>query len=299
MRLHEDSESEVTRRTVRRFLAMKTCRVCLGLRLKPEILAITIPHPDRPASIQDFCALSIEDASDWLAQVPLTESQAKFATDLVREISHRLGFLHEVGLGYLTLNRESATLSGGEGQRIRLATQLGASLAGVLYVLDEPSIGLHQADNEKLIQTLLRLRDLGNSIIVVEHDEETMRAADHLIDMGPGAGPAGGRILAQGTPEEVAQNPDSITGPYLSGRVTRRETETGTEPRNRKTPPFPQAVARATSSRNSARTDAGATASAGSVTARVSQRAHRQERDKAASVRTPALRRARLHRRTR
>jgi excinuclease ABC subunit A len=217
MRLHEESESEVTRRNVRRFLAMKTCRVCLGLRLKPEILAITIPHPDRPASIQDFCGLSIENASDWLAQVPLTESQAKFATDLVREISHRLGFLHEVGLGYLTLNRESATLSGGEGQRIRLATQLGASLAGVLYVLDEPSIGLHQADNEKLIQTLLRLRDLGNSIIVVEHDEETMRAADHLIDMGPGAGPAGGRILAQGTPQEVACHPDSITGPYLSG----------------------------------------------------------------------------------
>jgi len=220
MRLHEESESEVTRRNVRRFLSMKTCQVCNGLRLKPEILAITLPHPERPASIQDFCALSIERAQSWLGEVPLTETQAAFATDLIREITHRLSFLAEVGLGYLTLNRESSTLSGGEGQRIRLATQLGASLAGVLYVLDEPSIGLHQADNEKLIQTLLRLRDLGNTIIVVEHDEDTMRAADHLIDMGPGAGVLGGRILAQGTPDEVARHPDSVTGPYLSGRTT-------------------------------------------------------------------------------
>jgi len=218
MRLHEESESEVTRRNVRRFLSMRTCKICQGFRLKPEILAITLPHPERPASIQDFCALPIEHAETWLSAVPLTETQALFAKDLIREIKQRLSFLREVGLGYLTLNRESSTLSGGEGQRIRLATQLGAGLAGVLYVLDEPSIGLHQADNEKLIQTLLRLRDLGNSIIVVEHDEDTMRQADHLIDIGPGAGPLGGRILAQGTPADVAANPDSVTGAYLSGQ---------------------------------------------------------------------------------
>ncbi len=220
MRLHEESESEVTRRNVRRFLSMRTCKVCQGLRLKPEILAITLPHPESPASIQDYCALPIEHAEAWLSAVPLTETQAFFAKDLIREIKQRLSFLREVGLGYLTLNRESSTLSGGEGQRIRLATQLGAGLAGVLYVLDEPSIGLHQADNDKLIQTLLRLRNLGNSIIVVEHDEDTMRQADHLIDMGPGAGPLGGRILAQGSPAEVAQSPDSVTGAYLSGAKT-------------------------------------------------------------------------------
>jgi excinuclease ABC subunit A len=218
LRLHEESESEVTRRNVRRFLTPRPCKTCQGLRLKPEILAITLPHPERPASIQDFCALPIEHARTWLAALPLTETQALFAADLVREITQRLAFLQEVGLGYLTLDRESSTLSGGEGQRIRLATQLGAGLAGVLYVLDEPSIGLHQADNEKLIQTLLRLRDLGNSIIVVEHDEDTMSRADHLIDMGPGAGPLGGRILAQGSPSEVAAHPGSVTGAYLSGK---------------------------------------------------------------------------------
>ncbi len=223
-RLLETSDSEITKRNVRRFMSSKPCSKCEGRRLKPEILAVTLPHGgiqnaklEFRGSIHDFSSLSIESALEWLDGIQLTEEQEKFAVEVIGEIRKRLRFLCEVGLGYLTLDRESGTLSGGESQRIRLATQLGAGLAGVLYVLDEPSIGLHQADNEKLISTLKRLRDLGNSIIVVEHDEDTIRVADYLIDMGPGAGEAGGTILAQGTPTEVEQSPESITGRFLSG----------------------------------------------------------------------------------
>ena len=167
-RLLETSDSEITKRNVRRFMSTKPCKSCEGRRLKPAILAVTLPHQDTPCSIHEFSILSIERARTWLDGIELTDVQARFATEVIGEIAKRLEFLAEVGLGYLTLDRESGTLSGGESQRIRLATQLGAGLAGVLYVLDEPSIGLHQADNEKLIATLQRLRDLGNSIIVVE-----------------------------------------------------------------------------------------------------------------------------------
>ncbi|MEO0444846.1 MAG: excinuclease ABC subunit UvrA, partial [Verrucomicrobiota bacterium] len=190
-RLLKTSDSEVTKRNVRRFMSPKPCPSCNGKRMKREILSVLLPHHEDPRSIHDFTSLSIERAAAWLEGVTLTATQELFARELLREIQKRLSFLQEVGLGYLTLDRESGTLSGGESQRIRLATQLGAGLAGVLYVLDEPSIGLHQADNERLIGTLQRLRDLGNSIIVVEHDEDTIRVADHLIDIGPGAGEHG------------------------------------------------------------------------------------------------------------
>jgi len=217
-RLHDTSKSEVTKRNVRRFMSLKPCEACEGKRLKPSILAVLLPHDSDPRSIEGFTQLSIEKAVTWLDGFSLTEQQEKFASEVVREVRKRLEFLCEVGLGYLTLNRESGTLSGGESQRIRLATQLGAGLAGVLYVLDEPSIGLHQADNERLIATLKRLRDLGNTVVVVEHDEDTMLESDHLIDMGPAAGEGGGRILAQGTPKEVLASEASLTGLYLSGK---------------------------------------------------------------------------------
>ncbi len=217
-RLLETSDSEMTKRNVRRFMSARPCPVCQGKRLKDEILAVTLGHHERPLSIEGFTALSIADAILWLEGVELTEVQASYATEVLEEVRKRLRFLETVGLGYLTLDRESGTLSGGESQRIRLATQLGAGLAGVLYVLDEPSIGLHQSDNEKLIATLQNLRDAGNTVIVVEHDEDTIRAADHLLDLGPGAGSHGGELLAQGTPAEVAANPKSITGAFLSGR---------------------------------------------------------------------------------
>ncbi len=219
-RLLEDSKSEITKVGVRRFMSHRPCQSCEGQRLKPAILAVTVSHENAdqaPRSIHEFTALPITDALHWIDGVVLTEQQKTFATELVNEIRKRLAFLHQVGLGYLTLNRESGTLSGGESQRIRLATQLGAGLAGVLYVLDEPSIGLHQADNEKLIATLRHLRDLGNSVIVVEHDEDTIRAADHVLDLGPGAGPEGGHLLAQGSPEQIIADPGSLTGRWLSG----------------------------------------------------------------------------------
>ncbi len=217
LRLLQTSKSEVTKRNVRRFMSSKPCPDCEGRRLREDILAITLNHSNEPLSIESFTTLSIADALDWLAGVELSDLEATYATEILTEIRKRLSFLHTVGLGYLSLNRQSGTLSGGESQRIRLATQLGAGLAGVLYVLDEPSIGLHQADNEKLIETLKNLRDLGNSVIVVEHDEDTIRAADHLLDLGPEAGELGGRLLAQGTPDEVISNSSSLTGAYLSG----------------------------------------------------------------------------------
>lgn len=219
LRLLETSDSEVTKRNVRRFLSPRPCPTCGGKRLRDEILAVTLPHRDTALSIEGFCRLSISAAQEWIAGITLTEAQAGYATEVIGEVRKRLAFLQTVGLGYLSLDRSSGTLSGGESQRIRLATQLGAGLAGVLYVLDEPSIGLHQADNERLIETLRKLRDLGNSIIVVEHDEDTIRAADYLLDLGPGAGEQGGYLLAAGTPAEVAAHPESITGAYLSGRA--------------------------------------------------------------------------------
>ncbi|MDF1825035.1 MAG: excinuclease ABC subunit UvrA [Verrucomicrobiales bacterium] len=218
VRLLETSKSEVTKRNVRRFMSSKPCPTCEGKRLKDGILSITLNHHLTPLSIEGLTSLSIGRALDWIDDVILTETQATYATEVLSEVRKRLSFLNTVGLGYLSLDRQSGTLSGGESQRIRLATQLGAGLAGVLYVLDEPSIGLHQADNEKLIETLKNLRDVGNTVIVVEHDEDTIRAADYLLDLGPEAGENGGRLLAMGTPEEVIAHPDSITGAYLSGR---------------------------------------------------------------------------------
>ena len=217
MRLLETSKSEVTKRNVRRFMSPKPCKSCEGRRLRPEILAVTMPHASEPLSIEAYTRLSIEDALEWIEHITLTEQQHGYADEVVNEVRKRLSFLLEVGLGYLSLDRQSGTLSGGESQRIRLATQLGAGLAGVLYVLDEPSIGLHQRDNERLIGTLKNLRDLGNSVIVVEHDEDTIRSADWVIDIGPGAGPEGGEILAEGTPRQIEADPKSLTGAWLTG----------------------------------------------------------------------------------
>ena len=190
------------------------CPACRGQRLRPEALAVTVGGK----SIYQVTDLSVDQAIVFFDELMLTETQQIIAAQILKEIRSRLRFLQSVGLGYLTLSRSSGTLSGGESQRIRLATQIGSSLMGVLYILDEPSIGLHQRDNDKLLATLRNLRDLGNTLIVVEHDEDTMRAADYLIDIGPGAGSNGGRVVAAGTPEEVMANPDSLTGQYLSGK---------------------------------------------------------------------------------
>ena len=257
-RLYAESESEFTKNRLKAFMAPEFCDACGGKRLRPEVLAVTLgaeskqclvisdksggeagggdaePEPTRITqslitnhsraipglSIADVCALSVDTADLFFASLPLTEFQRKIAGELVKEIRARLGFLKNVGLGYLTLDRESGTLSGGEAQRIRLATQIGAGLVGVIYILDEPSIGLHQRDNERLLATLEGLRDLGNSVLVVEHDEDTIRRADHVIDLGPGAGTHGGEVVAQGTVTEVMANPRSLTGRYLSGDLS-------------------------------------------------------------------------------
>jgi excinuclease ABC subunit A len=219
-RLYAETESEFTRNRIRAFMTRVPCQTCHGARLKPEILAVTIKDSTgRELNIHQFSELTIDAAGEYMRRLVLTEQQRQIVTDVVREIDSRLQFLIEVGLNYLSLNRESGTLSGGEAQRIRLATQIGSGLAGVLYVLDEPSIGLHQRDNARLLTTLRRLRDLGNSVIVVEHDEETIRAADHILDLGPGAGPRGGEIVAQGTLTEVLTAKNSPTADYLSGRA--------------------------------------------------------------------------------
>jgi excinuclease ABC subunit A len=219
-RLYEETQSEFTRNRIRSFMTREPCKVCNGARLKPEILAVTIKDRNqRELNIHQFSELTIEAATRFISDLELTSQQHTIVTDVVREIQSRLQFLVEVGLGYLTLNRQSGTLSGGEAQRIRLATQIGSGLAGVLYILDEPSIGLHQRDNGQLLGTLHRLRDLGNSVIVVEHDEETIRAADHIIDLGPGAGPRGGEIVAQGKLNDIVSAKNSLTGDYLSGRA--------------------------------------------------------------------------------
>ena len=212
--------SELKKNRLKAYFSRKVCRVCRGARLRPEILSVTLKDSNgREWNIDGFCALPADKARDVLAVLQLSDIERKVAGDLLKEISSRIDFLVEVGLGYLTLNRESGTLSGGEVQRIRLATQIGSGLSGVLYVLDEPSIGLHQRDNERLLGTIRRLRDLGNSVVVVEHDEETILAADHVLDMGPGAGPRGGAIVAQGTPMQILANPESLTGRFLSGNA--------------------------------------------------------------------------------
>ncbi len=219
-RLYDETESEFTRNRIRAFMTREPCKVCKGARLKPEILAVTISDASgRELNIHEFCEQTISAAADYTSRLQLTAQQQEIAGEVIHEIASRLNFLVEVGLDYLTLNRESGTLSGGEAQRIRLATQIGSGLAGVLYVLDEPSIGLHQRDNGRLLGTLRRLRDLGNSVIVVEHDEETIRAADHILDLGPGAGPRGGELVAQGTIDEVLRAKNSATADYLSGRA--------------------------------------------------------------------------------
>src|SRR5262249_33842914 len=189
------------------------CQSCGGRRLQPSSLAVRVA--DR--TISDYTALPISEAWKVVSAIKLNARDEKIAGLIIPEIRDRLGFLQTVGLGYLTLDRSSASLSGGEGQRIRLATQIGSQLRGVLYVLDEPSIGLHPRDNLKLLQTLEHLRDLGNTVLVVEHDEETIRRADHVVDLGPGAGAHGGLIVAEGTPEEIAAAPASLTGQYMSG----------------------------------------------------------------------------------
>ena len=190
------------------------CPACKGARLKPEVLAVTLGGK----SIAEVCALSIDDCAAFLKQVTLNKREAQIAERVMKEVHARLGFLLDVGLDYLSLDRPAATLSGGEAQRIRLATQIGSGLVGVLYVLDEPSIGLHQRDNRRLIETLTRLRDLGNTLIVVEHDEETIRTADWIVDIGPGAGEHGGKVVVSGSYEELIASKESITGAYLSGR---------------------------------------------------------------------------------
>ena len=209
-----EAGNENLRGELGRFRAPRSCEACNGTRLRIEARSVRIA--DR--SIDQLTALSIEDAHDFLENLELSPTQLAIAERILREIRQRLRFLTDVGLAYLTLDRSGASLSGGEGQRIRLATQVGSSLMGVLYILDEPSIGLHPRDNERLLASLKRLRDLGNSVLVVEHDETTIRAADHVIDMGPGAGIHGGFITAQGTPEEIVANEQSLTGAYLSGR---------------------------------------------------------------------------------
>ena len=213
-RRFEETQSEASKKEIEEYMGECPCPDCQGRRLRPEALAVTVGDK----SIYQATELPVNEALVFFEALTLTETQQLIAAQILKEIRARLGFLQSVGLSYLTLSRSSGTLSGGESQRIRLATQIGSSLMGVLYILDEPSIGLHQRDNDKLLATLQRLRDLGNTLIVVEHDEDTMRAADYLVDIGPGAGSHGGNVVAAGTPEEVMANPDSLTGQYLSGK---------------------------------------------------------------------------------
>ena len=249
-RLFTESESEFVRNRIKPYMSPQFCDTCKGKRLKPEILAVTLGSeqtsthfkvaqasrlPEAGASksrgrrdacatipglsIMDVCALSVEKADEFFAGLKLTEFEEKIAHEVIKEIRARLGFLKNVGLGYLTLDRESSTLSGGEAQRIRLATQIGAGLVGVLYILDEPSIGLHQRDNDRLLATLKGLRDLGNTVLVVEHDAETIRQADYIVDLGPGAGVHGGELVAAGALPEILKNPNSLTAKYLTGEL--------------------------------------------------------------------------------
>ncbi len=213
-RRHSETDSDYSRDKYEAYMRQTPCPACKGARLKPEVLSVTLGGK----SIAEVCALSIDDCAAFLKEVKLNKREAQIAQRVMKEVHARLGFLLDVGLDYLSLDRPAATLSGGEAQRIRLATQIGSGLVGVLYVLDEPSIGLHQRDNRRLIDTLTRLRDLGNTLIVVEHDEETIRTADWIVDIGPGAGEHGGRVVVSGSYEELIASEESITGAYLSGR---------------------------------------------------------------------------------
>ena len=215
-RLYIETKSNYNRSYISKFMSDRKCPVCGGKRLRPEVLAVTVGD----MNIMDVCDLSIKDSYQFFQDLELTERQLFIGKEILKEIKARLKFLVDVGLDYITMSRSSGTLSGGEAQRIRLATQIGSGLVGVLYILDEPSIGLHQRDNKKLIGTLKHLRDIGNTLIVVEHDEETILSADYVIDIGPGAGEHGGKIIAEGSPEEIMKSPDSITGKYLSRRET-------------------------------------------------------------------------------
>ena len=214
-RRYKETESDFIRKDIERFMRERICQTCHGARLKPVVLAITI----HDLNIMDMCAMDVDQALEFLnSDLKLTENEMKIAAPILKEIKARVGFMKDVGLNYLELGRSAATLSGGEAQRIRLATQIGSGLQGVLYVLDEPSIGLHQRDNDRLIATLKHLRDLKNTVIVVEHDHDTIMQADYLVDIGPGAGVNGGKVIAAGTPAEVAKMPESITGQYISGK---------------------------------------------------------------------------------
>ena len=212
-RRHRETDSDFIRHDIERFMQQRPCHACNGRRLKPEVLAVTVA--DR--SIMDICELDIDRAIDFFKNVKLSETEMSIARQILKEINARLQFLRDVGLNYLTLARSAVSLSGGEAQRIRLATQIGSGLQGVLYVLDEPSIGLHQRDNRRLLNTLQRLRDLGNTVLVVEHDEETIRSADYLVDIGPGAGIHGGKVVATGAPSDVAKENNSVTAQFLRG----------------------------------------------------------------------------------
>ncbi|MEA2719388.1 MAG: excinuclease subunit, partial [Candidatus Eremiobacteraeota bacterium] len=213
-RRYSETSSDYVKEEIEKYMSASVCKVCKGARLKPEALGVTIA--DR--NIDQTTKMSVEVAEAFFAAFDPTEREAKISNQILKEIRARLGFLKNVGLGYLNLSRSATTLSGGESQRIRLATQIGSSLVGVLYILDEPSIGLHQRDNDRLLATLETLRDIGNTLIVIEHDEDTMRSADVVVDIGPGAGAEGGRILSVGTIADMENNPESLTGAYLSGR---------------------------------------------------------------------------------
>jgi excinuclease ABC subunit A len=214
MRRHDEAESEAAREQIEGYMRLVPCAECGGARLNPLSMAVTLAGH----TIHDLCAMSIADAAKTLGELDLSERDSIIAEQVLKEIRARLGFLLDVGLDYLSMSRSAATLAGGEAQRIRLASQVGSGLVGVLYVLDEPSIGLHQRDNQRLIETLLRMRDLGNTVLVVEHDEDTMKVADHIVDIGPGAGEHGGRIVHSGTFKQLLKNRESVTGQYLSGK---------------------------------------------------------------------------------
>ena len=213
-RRYKENNSDLKRESNEAYMISTPCPKCKGARLKPEVLSITIGDKN----IKQVTDMTIAEASEFFKNLKFTEREEIIAKQIMKELHARLGFLLDVGLEYLTLSRAAGTLSGGEAQRIRLATQIGSGLVGVLYILDEPSIGLHQRDNNRLLATLKHLRDLGNTLIVVEHDEDTMYAADCIIDIGPKAGAGGGEVVAQGTVEEIKQNLNSITGQYLSRR---------------------------------------------------------------------------------
>ncbi len=241
-RRHKETDSEFMRKDIERFMRERLCHACQGQRLKPVVLAVTV----HGKNIMQLCSMSVEDALAFFNdELKLSDKELKIAKQIMREICDRLKFMNNVGLNYLELGRAANTLSGGEAQRIRLATQIGSGLRGVLYVLDEPSIGLHQKDNDRLISTLRHLRDIGNTVIVVEHDEDTIRAADYLLDIGPGAGVHGGTVVASGTPSEVAKAPGSITGRYLSGKE-----EIGVPKKRRPISPGRQLVVRGAAEHN-------------------------------------------------